>query len=702
MSNKSMVLKDLPFYSGWQEIINRIRAGTITIEELTQEWVGFLASKDIILAQLSSLTNAELQRYSMNRGDKKNLVHNLWYYMCRGFLSASKDTGWWPTQESVEGSITRNLGTTTQEDLVAYAQKVVDTKAKNEKIITNPETYEELDAFVDRFGEDKLTFEQWLAFNSFVAYKHLERAEQQREEAAKVEKIELDGDLEFVIRKDFHTKHQCDIWVVKLNRRVDRPEWKEIDAKASRFGARWSSWGPMENHGWIFRNEDDLAKFLDLQNGDGTVIERWNRRNAEKQERAVDRLQSVALTLEEAALEELNKERKTNTVRRADQAENAYYDAQRDIQWVTILRGISTSIDTGSLVFLRNLRFATQVRLLETILQQAKYAAIRTAPDEGRDRDVWNRIPVLEDIRFAKYPWPRCSRYAISRLKSELRGRRGAKSILYTLEACQDRSTGFGIDWVSCENGSEALQWEKALEYVSNDEVRDSLHDWRSLSRMGIKTIYTLRAALAEYMLYRPEVEDMCVVDKIKIAELQIVGWKIAGFFPTPTWLAEKMVMMADIQYDEHGVFVLEPSAGTGRIADAIRSNVDPQVLMLDTCEVNSRLRDIIKLKGFSLVGSDFLDYVQPTPVYDYILMNPPFENGQDMEHVTYAYNNHLKPGGRLVAIMGEHAWIAIGCQDFRDWLEEHDAYVEKLPEGTFKESGTGTNTRLVMIDKEV
>ena len=33
--------------------------------------------------------------------------------------------------------------------------------------------------------------------------------------------------------------------------------------------------------------------------------------------------------------------------------------------------------------------------------------------------------------------------------------------------------------------------------------------------------------------------------------------------------------------------------------------------------------------------------------------MNPPFENGRDIDHVTHALSL-LKPGGRLVAIMSE------------------------------------------------
>lgn len=57
---------------------------------------------------------------------------------------------------------------------------------------------------------------------------------------------------------------------------------------------------------------------------------------------------------------------------------------------------------------------------------------------------------------------------------------------------------------------------------------------------------------------------------------------------------------------------------------------------------------------------------------YDRILMNPPFERLQDVDHVKKAYD-HLKEGGRVIAIMGESAFFnsTKKAVEFRDWLEE-------------------------------
>ena len=63
-------------------------------------------------------------------------------------------------------------------------------------------------------------------------------------------------------------------------------------------------------------------------------------------------------------------------------------------------------------------------------------------------------------------------------------------------------------------------------------------------------------------------------------------------------------------------------------------------------------LVDILRAKGYrNVVPGDFmkyLDYVGPehnNAIYDRILMNPPFEHGQDVDHVEHAFNL-LKPGG--------------------------------------------------------
>lgn len=91
---------------------------------------------------------------------------------------------------------------------------------------------------------------------------------------------------------------------------------------------------------------------------------------------------------------------------------------------------------------------------------------------------------------------------------------------------------------------------------------------------------------------------------------------------------------------------------------------------------------------------------------YDRIIMNPPFSDRRDAQHVQHAYSL-LKPNGRIVAIMGEGVFFGNDkkAQAFRDWLDSVDATVEKLPEGTFLDPSlpvnTGVNARMVVIDRK-
>jgi hypothetical protein len=275
-------------------------------------------------------------------------------------------------------------------------------------------------------------------------------------------------------------------------------------------------------------------------------------------------------------------------------------------------------------------------------------------------------------------------------------------------------------------------------------------------ARMNIESPAEMRAALREYIGLREAPKE---ADKVKELERAMVGRRNDGmdFFPTPEAQAAEMVAVADLQA---GMRVLEPSAGMGHIADLIReAGVEPDVV-----EMSGERRELLEAKGYNLVGHDFMDLKEtprgytfgdlmeapdgnrgilrglggmgsdrvrlvdqndPARVlgyynfselegvallghgsgYDRIIMNPPFSDRRDAQHVMHAYSL-LKPGGRLVAIMGEGVFFGQDkkAQAFRDWLDAHGGTSEKLAEGTFMDPSlpvtTGVNARMVVIDK--
>lgn len=316
---------------------------------------------------------------------------------------------------------------------------------------------------------------------------------------------------------------------------------------------------------------------------------------------------------------------------------------------------------------------------------------------------------------------------------------------------------------LSGEFGGELVQ---ALGRRSGSKITvpwalESAHEKRKrLESMGILTGSEYRSALREFAALR---EAPAEPDKIKQMERAMIGRRNDGldFFPTSDAVVESMLDAAEIG---EGMSVLEPSAGMGHIADAIRdqAGVDPDVI-----ELSGERRELLEAKGYRVVGSDFMD-VQPRSSYtfgdvfrapdgslgvmrgqgglgsnrvrfqpldesgmpddrrsqymdrddlvgvehrgadsgyDRIVMNPPFSKGRDIQHVQHAYSL-LKPGGRLVAIMSEGAFFQSNkaAENFRAWLDGLGATSERLPEGSFMDPAlpvnTGVNALMVVIDK--
>ena len=94
--------------------------------------------------------------------------------------------------------------------------------------------------------------------------------------------------------------------------------------------------------------------------------------------------------------------------------------------------------------------------------------------------------------------------------------------------------------------------------------------------------------------------------------------------------------------------------------------------------EFNRSLSDILSAKGHEVEFADFLEHHE---CYDRIVMNPPFENGQDIEHVQHAYSL-LRSNGRLVSVMSEGPFFRSDQQSvaFRDWLDDRGARRNNFP----------------------
>jgi SAM-dependent methyltransferase len=160
--------------------------------------------------------------------------------------------------------------------------------------------------------------------------------------------------------------------------------------------------------------------------------------------------------------------------------------------------------------------------------------------------------------------------------------------------------------------------------------------------------------------------------------------------FQTPAPLATRLVALLDLQ---PGARVLEPSAGLGRLLDALQPFNPSEVVAVDvtpacTGELFKQNRPNVTIKQ-----RDFLTLTtSELGAFDAVAMNPPFHMRGDIKHIKHALTM-LKPGGRLVAICANGPRQREALEPLVDqWID--------LPADSFKESGTGVNTAMLVINK--
>lgn len=157
--------------------------------------------------------------------------------------------------------------------------------------------------------------------------------------------------------------------------------------------------------------------------------------------------------------------------------------------------------------------------------------------------------------------------------------------------------------------------------------------------------------------------------------------------FQTPPDLAARLVaLLGELPPLSR---VLEPSAGLGRILDALPRQCEAVAVEIAAdCARELFTQD---RPGVSIKQRDFLAC---TPaefgLFDAVAMNPPFTMRADIRHILHA-RQFLKPGGRLAALCfdtpSRHAKLKPLCAE---WIA--------IPAGTFKHEGTNVPTALLLI----
>jgi hypothetical protein len=184
-----------------------------------------------------------------------------------------------------------------------------------------------------------------------------------------------------------------------------------------------------------------------------------------------------------------------------------------------------------------------------------------------------------------------------------------------------------------------------------------------------------INRGLAEYY---GEVLPDCSEEKPTEKRASTAVSKDLQYYPTPKAVVHKVV---EDLYISPGDKVLEPSCGCGRFMDALREKgADVFGIEYDAGRAGE-----CRAKGHKVLIANFLETV-PQPIYDRVVMNPPFYGKHYAKHVEHALK-FLRPGGTLTAILPITARYDHGLLDGR-WSD--------LPVGAFRESGTNINSTVL------
>ncbi|MFQ1917856.1 LPD38 domain-containing protein [Aeromonas veronii] len=691
-------------------------------------------TKQDLLDQLSRFNAA---RY---KNDKKAVVVEAAYNQLIGDLrwaansdgnTISETYAIGGARQSIEERVAKALDGLTPERYQLFRDKqlsdVAEMQRRREELkqsLTDPQTLDDFKAFIERRGIDKLTQEQRARYEDMVAARNLDRREQER--SAKGNETAPSTTSSDII-KTKHTKTGDDLFVVQMGDRVERDAYNRINAHAKTMGGWYSSFrGKGAVPGFQFKSEEKATEFRAWLGGEvggaSPEVAPDQSTDSEAQpagkSKQVEALRNRAASARAKAEAVFNADRKENTARRASMAANARANAERDLRFAGLLEAIATGIESGEITYLRNLANGAQLEELQSALNRGLWSLPATKIDalvsdgvinrDDSSRYSWSDKATPEQmVEGVSMPGMDYHTDRIREVALKMQGASGFKQagakVMSLVKAAANRDNK-----TTTLSDPELIAKLKAYVTGSDDystsTIKDQIAGYGRLERMGITNHTELRAALRELVRLQRGLNETApqrdpVTEKTNALKRRLLNNRNAfiDFFPTPEEYAADLVDRLGI---EPGMVVLEPSAGHGMLAEAARD----AGATVEAVELAGDLRDILQEKGFSLVGNDFME-TTPSQRYDAVIMNPPFSNDMDIDHVRHAFA-HLKPGGRLAAIVSSMAGQRSNKKNkaFREWLDDLGASEEMMPEGAFKDSlnPTSVRTKIITIEKPV
>ena len=152
-------------------------------------------------------------------------------------------------------------------------------------------------------------------------------------------------------------------------------------------------------------------------------------------------------------------------------------------------------------------------------------------------------------------------------------------------------------------------------------------------------------------------------------------------------------------------VRILEPSAGSGNLIRAVMNVTNRAARRFTVYEIRNepaeQLRQLLEGEAYNFDRADFLQ-VKPVQ-FDLVIMNPPFANGQEIEHVAHAMKFVSSPFDGQSMLLSVMSSAVLSNQQnkyktFRSELKYYNHEFIELPRNSFKSSDTMVNTVLLKV----
>tara|TARA_R110000850_G_scaffold3473_2_gene16771 strand:- start:567 stop:2672 length:2106 start_codon:yes stop_codon:yes gene_type:complete len=687
------------------DLVRKCYTQELTIEQYKANHAEFLVNLDSLQLALKAKTVKMLKNiignlggWADSRDKKEDLIVKVTDIM-ESYFYIGRSVSFTYGEGTYKSSKEKMINSTTSEVLAKfYADRRAEKEAK-EKALANPETIQEFSQYVSTNGKESLTPEQTETYEKLLADLSLAHRKEREVREAAIPKAEPVSTEDFKIHETKHSKTGENIFTVMMLNRVDKPTFTELRTKSKQFDGYYSRFtnkhaNPPIYAGFNFKTKESAMAFMGTSENAEEVAESIKTETKQvKIQSTSEKMRERGEKMIERAEESMSQDRRTNTHRQAAQAASSEAKAAAEKTFGQKLIKIADGLENGTIKYLDKLNNGKQLEQLTSILRRG-YEARTTWSDReaGRVAPEYNL-----DVNHIKYPYPTYNGDTIRDVFGKYDSTEGMKRDVKRILDLVGSKEGMLILKGGYTMGLVKKTALKIYDQWNRDKILDQIKNYERIFNMGLTTLPLLKTAireLAELGKGTGLSPSEKKAQELKELERRFIGKKINGFFPTPKPLVETMLDMTGVL---EGETILEPSAGLGHIAEAIKERYPDNEL--SCIEFNHSLWEALEKKGFNTEHENFLS---TTHKYDVIFMNPPFENHQDIDHVMHAFSL-LKEGGRLVAIMAANkGGRNKDAVRFMEFIKDNNGSIQDNEPGAFKSAfrSTSVNTIMVYVEK--